>query len=133
MLLGFAARPMQALAQQDVAAGERLARAHFEICNELDSVKRSELARATYAQDIRSVDPLFEAQGFTGMQTAVRQLHQMFPRVVLSISGQVRAHHDVVKFDYVLGEPGKPPIASGVDILVLKEGLIHRIYTFPDR
>jgi hypothetical protein len=133
VLLGIAASPIRALAQQDVATAEYLAKRHFEICNERDSVKRWELARATYAQDIRSVDPSLEAQGLRGMQTAIRQLHQMFPRALLSISGRVLAHHNVAKFAYILAEPGGPPIVTGTDILVLKDGLIHWIYTFPDQ
>lgn len=121
--------------QQGIPADSitRLMYRHFEVCNELDSVKRNAALKEVYAPNIYSVDPNFAAIGYQGMINAINMLHKDLPGARLTITGPVETHHNVARFPYSLGRLGENPIAVGWDIVVFDQGRITHIYTFVNK
>ena len=108
---------------------------YFEIWNEEDPQRRSELIARTWSDDASYVDPLLEGNGPEGIHTMVAAVHQQFPGHRFELAGEIDQHHDRLRFPWQLVEPeaGKA-IIEGTDFgVVTEDGRLRSITGFIDR
>jgi hypothetical protein len=51
---------------------------------------------------------------------------------VFQVTGPVQAVQDAGRLSWGFGPPGEPPRVTGLDVIVMRENKIARLYTFLD-
>lgn len=99
---------------------EQVVGGYFTMWNELDAVRRREVAATTWSDDARYVDPLFAADSRDGLDALVEGVHQQFPGHEFRLVGSVDAHHECARWGWELAPvDGGSPVAAGVDFALL--------------
>ena len=70
--------------------------------------------------------------GHAGMAAAITALHAQVPGAAISRSGPIQTAQDLVTYAWTLGVEGQPPVASGRDVLLVREGRITGLYVVID-
>ncbi|RNL86552.1 nuclear transport factor 2 family protein [Halostreptopolyspora alba] len=103
--------------------------AYISVWNERNPRTRRTIGAEVFTPDAYYVDPNTSAQGRSGIDTYVAGWQEQFPDFVFAL-GAVNSHHDVAHFGWSFGPPGGPPAATGVDVVVIEQGRISKIYGF---
>lgn len=102
--------------------------------NETDPLRRRALIEDVYAEHATYVDPMIEARGWEAIDATIAAVQNMFPGHVFRLAGEVDAHHDIVRFQWHLAEPGADePLVIGFDVAVLHGGRIRQVHGFLDK
>lgn len=111
-----------------------LADRYIRSWNETDTLRRRALIEDTYAEHAVYTDPMITAKGWEAIDATIAAVQQMFPGHVFSLAGEVDAHHDTMRFQWHLAEPGAAePLVIGFDVAVLDEGRIRQVHGFLDK
>jgi SnoaL-like domain len=128
--LGARHRPIRTKEQQDVADIADLMRANLlEVFNERDAGRRRSAIARTYTTDVRFSDPEETATGHDALDAKAQQLLDEAPGFVFSPAGPLQVNHDLGYLAWDFGPEGQPPAVRGVDIALVENGLIARLYT----
>ena len=101
--------------------------------NETDPLRRRALVEQVWTEHARYTDPMVQVQGWQGIEATIAAVQGMFPDYRFELDGAVDAHHDIVRFRWLLRAPnGETPVA-GFDVAELDQGLIHRVHGFLDK
>ncbi len=104
---------------------------YLETWNETDAGKRAELIESSLGADIWYRDPMLEADGRQAYGEMIASVQSQFPGLVMRRTSGIDGHHDLVRFNWSLGEPGADPVFSGVDVAKFDDdGKLHRIIGF---
>ncbi|MDQ3738859.1 MAG: nuclear transport factor 2 family protein [Actinomycetota bacterium] len=104
---------------------------YLDTWNETDAAKRAALIDASLGEDIWYRDPMLEADGRQAYDDMITAVQSQFPGLVMRRTSGVDGHHDLVRFNWSLGEPGTAPVFSGVDVGKFDDdGKLHRIIGF---
>lgn len=104
---------------------------YLDTWNETDPDKRAELIEASLGTDIWYRDPMLEADGHQAFGEMVAAVQSQFPGLVMQRTSGVDGHHDLVRFNWSLRQPGAEPAFSGVDVAKFDDdGKLHRIIGF---
>lgn len=105
--------------------------AYLATWNETDATKRAALIDDALGADIWYRDPMLEADGRQAYGGMIAAVQSQFPALVMRRTSGVDMHHDLVRFNWSLGEPGAAPAFSGVDVAKFDaDGRLHRIVGF---
>ncbi len=104
----------------------------FEVFDEADPVKRAAAIAALYVDEPVTADPHGETTGRAALSASVGKLHERFPQSRFTQLGEPEAHHNVGRIAWGHGAPGVPPTTIGLDVIVVEDGRIARLYTFLD-
>lgn len=111
-----------------------LADRYIRSWNETDTLRRRALIEDTYAEHAVYTDPMITAKGWEAIDATIAAVQQMFPGHVFNLAGEVDAHHDTMRFQWHLAEPGAAePLVIGFDVAVLDEGRIRQVHGFLDK
>ncbi|MBM9465998.1 nuclear transport factor 2 family protein [Nakamurella leprariae] len=113
-----------------MATIEELVRANLlEVFGERDADRRAAAAERVLAADVRFCDPEASVVGRDAVLAKAQQLLDDAPGFVFSPAGPVSVAQDLGHLAWEFGPPGAPPVARGIDIALVEDGLIARLWT----
>nr|WP_322626114.1 VOC family protein [uncultured Flavobacterium sp.] len=115
----------------DADKNRLLVKRHFELWNETDPAKRSEILNAIYAHDIEMVDRNFIANGNEQINTFIAELQQKNPKGKFSVKA-METNHNIIRVYWQNGTPSKPDAVTGMDLFVVENGKVQKLYVFVD-
>ncbi len=115
----------------DTAANQKLVTQHLEIWNEKNVEKRDALMKATYAQNIEMVVRHFIANGNAEIAKFVAGLQNDNKGFAFTVKS-VETHHNIARLYWQFGPKSKPDTVTGMDLFVIENGKITKLYVFVD-
>jgi len=98
---------------------EALVDRYIAAWNESDTARRRELIARTWTEDASYLDPKLSAQGHAALDAMLQGVQGMFPGHRFRRLGAADAHHDRLRFRWVLEAAGGAPVVEGTDMAVL--------------
>jgi hypothetical protein len=109
-----------------------LIRNFSEVMNERDAARRRAAIEALYSADATVAEADRAAEGWDGVDDVVRGVQEGAPGMTFSV-GEPSVIEDLGRVAWQLvPEAGGDPVVRGTDIALVRDGRIHRIYTFVD-
>jgi catechol 2,3-dioxygenase-like lactoylglutathione lyase family enzyme len=104
---------------------------HFEIWNGTDEPKRIAAMNDIYASDIEVLDNHFSAIGNNEINKFVNGLHKKYPGYKFTVKS-LEMHHNIIRVYWQNGPKAKPDTVTGMDLFVLENGKVQKLYVFVD-
>jgi hypothetical protein len=104
----------------------------LEVFGERDATKRAAVIAEIYVDEPVCVDPHGATVGRAGLVATVEGLQARFPDFVFTQLGRPDAHHDIGRLAWGYGPPGAAWAVTGLDVVLVEDGRIARLYTFLD-
>jgi hypothetical protein len=101
----------------------------FAVFNVRDPRRRSEAIARNYTEDVTWTDPDGTTRGRQAMNEQAQKLLDRMPAFAFSAAGPVHVSGDLGLLAFNLGVPEQPPAVSGVDVAMVRDGRIARLYT----
>jgi SnoaL-like protein len=101
----------------------------FAVFNERDPERRSKAIAANYTDDVIWTDPDGTTQGQQALNEQAQRLLDGSPDFVFSAGGPVHVSRDLGLLAFNLGVPQQLPAVSGIDVALVRDGRIARLYT----
>ena len=101
----------------------------FAVFNVRDPQRRLEAITRNYTEDVVWSDPDGTMRGHAEMNEQAQKLLDRMPDFVFSAAGPVHVSRDLGLLAFNLGVPEQPPAASGIDVALVRDGRIARLYT----
>ncbi|GAB3964133.1 hypothetical protein GCM10028806_01240 [Spirosoma terrae] len=107
----------------------------LQVWSERDPSKRLKEMKRIYADDIIFYEsdsgPAFE--GHQAIDSLIGKLQEQWaPEFVFTLTKPVVINHGVSHAAWTLGNPSANPVASGMDIAIIENGLIKALYLYLD-
>lgn len=101
----------------------------LEVFGQRDPAKRLEAIRRTYTEDVVFADPDASVQGHEALNAKAQEiLDGAGPDFVFAPEGDVYQAHDLGYLAWTFGPEGAP-VARGVDMGIVRDGLLATVYT----
>ena len=94
---------------------------YFAMWNEPDRAKRLELIAEAWTAEGHYVDPLSDVSGPDGLADMVDGVRAQFPGATLQRTGDIDAHHNVLRFPWSATGADGAVIVEGIDVCVLAD------------
>ncbi|KFF02954.1 VOC family protein [Flavobacterium reichenbachii] len=104
---------------------------HLKIWNEKDETKRNALLNQFYAADVEMVDRHFIAVGSDEISKFIVELQKKNPDFRFS-ANLLETNHNIVRLYWHFGSKEKPAVVSGMDLFVIENGKVQKLYVFVD-
>ncbi|XVV15476.1 nuclear transport factor 2 family protein [Actinoplanes sp. CA-131856] len=104
----------------------------LEVFGQRDPEKRAKAIRETYAEDVTFADPDGVVTGWDNLDRKAQDLLDKAPGFVFAPVGEVRVVQDLTMLAWQFGPEGAAPVVSGVDICIVADGRIRKLYTSLD-
>lgn len=101
----------------------------FAVFGERDRERRLQVIARNYTDDVIWTDPDGTTQGHEAMNEQAQKLVQRMPDFVFTAAGPVHVSRDLGLLAFNLGVPEQPPAVSGIDVALVRDGRIARLYT----
>jgi len=101
----------------------------FDVFNERDPERRIAAIARTYTDDVVFSGPDGIVTGREALNDKAQKQLDKAPGFVFTAGGPIYENHDLGYLAWHFGAQGQPPVASGMDIAMVKEGRIATIYT----
>ena len=111
---------------------ERAVSAHLEIWNAPAGPERTKAIADVYSSDVFIGEPDAKRRGHSGMAEAISALQSELPGTSITRSGPIQTVQDLVTYTWELGAGSGPPMATGRDVLMLRDGRITGLYVLID-
>lgn len=105
---------------------------HLALWNERDATKRPEIIGKIYSADIEMIDRHFTAAGHKQVEGFVIGLQTKSPESRFSPTRPIEYHHNIIRMFWQSGPPSKPNAATGMDLFVIENGKVEKLYVFVD-
>lgn len=105
---------------------------HLKIWNEKDEVKRKTSLKQVYASDVEMVDRHFIAQGIDDISKFIVELQTKNPEFKFTTKS-VETNHNIVRLYWQFGSKEKTAVVSGMDLFVIENGKVQKLYVFVDQ
>ncbi|GAA4702525.1 hypothetical protein GCM10023215_47260 [Pseudonocardia yuanmonensis] len=113
-----------------MATIEELMKANLTgVFNERDAERRRAVIARTYAPDVEFSDPEETLRGHEAIDAKAQKLLDEAPGFAFTPDGPVRVADDLGYLAWNFGPQGEPPVVRGVDVALVQDGLIARLYT----
>jgi ketosteroid isomerase-like protein len=106
---------------------------HLAAWNNTDPVSRQAAIATIYSLDVKVADPDEKYKGRETVDGIIAGFQAKFSGASLSLVGKPQIHHNGVYYKWQLAAAGAAPLATGVDFILLKDGLIKTLYVFVDK
>jgi len=124
------ASPQERAAIADPARIRELMLANlFAVFNERNPKRRLDVIARNYTEDVIWSDPDGTIQGHEAMNEQAQKLLDRMPDFVFSAAGPVHVSRDLGLLSFNLGAPEQPPVVSGVDVALVRDGRIAVSHT----
>ena len=101
----------------------------FAVFSERDPERRLQVIARNYTEDVIWSDPDGTTQGHEELNEQAQKLLDRMPDFAFSAAGPVHVSRDLGLLAFNLGVPEQPPAVSGIDVAVIRDGRIARLYT----
>ena len=101
----------------------------FAVFNVRDSEPRLEAIKRNYTEDVTWTDPDGTFQGHEAMNEQAQKLLDGTPGFVFTAAGPVHISRDLGLLAFNMGVPEQPPAVTGIDVALVRDGRIARLYT----
>ena len=101
----------------------------FDVFNERDPERRTAVIARTYTDDVVFSDPDGTVTGHKALKDKAQKLLDQTPSFVFTAAGPIYGTHDLGYLAWHFGPKGQPPVVSGMDIAIIREGRIATLYT----
>jgi hypothetical protein len=101
----------------------------LEVFGERDPERRRAAIERTYTTDVVFSDPDEVVTGREALSAKAQQILDGAPDFVFSPGGPILVNHDLGYLAWNFGPDGEPPAVRGVDIALVRDGLIASVYT----
>ena len=101
----------------------------FAVFNERDRERRTTAIARTYTDTVVFSDPDGIATGHEALNEKAQKLLEKAPDFVHTAAGPVYETHDLGYLAWHSGPKEQPPVVSGIDIALIREGRIAALYT----
>ncbi len=113
--------------------GDLMTRTLFDVFGERDPARRADAAARTYAEDVVFHDPDGSVTGRDAIAAKAGELLDGAPGFVFAARGPVRESGGTLgMLSWEFGPAGGPPVATGTDIALIRDGRIHTLHTLLD-
>jgi hypothetical protein len=102
----------------------------FAVFNVRDPERRLEAIARNYTEDVIWTDPDGTTEGHEALNEQAQKLIDRMPGFVFRAAGPVHVSRDLGLLAFIMGPPEQPPAVSGIDVAVVRDGRIARLYTF---
>lgn len=110
-----------------------LARRYIALWNETDPDQRLEAVRAVLGDTATYSDPQMTGAGHQGISDMIGAAQAQLPGLRFRLSETpVEAHHEFLRFSWLLGPDEQTSLAGGTDIVEVKGSQIQKIIGFID-
>ncbi|WP_410671809.1 nuclear transport factor 2 family protein [Amycolatopsis sp. cmx-4-68] len=99
------------------------------VFNERDDERRAKAIAETYAPDVTFADPEGVVTGHEDLNAKAKGLLEQSPGFVFAPAGPVLVNHDLGHLAWAFGPAGAPPVVRGIDIALVEDGRIRKLYT----
>lgn len=106
--------------------------AHLDVWNAPPGPERDRSIASIYASDVFIGEPGFSHTGHEGMAQAISGLQTQLPGTVLTRTGPIQVAQDLVTYSWALGPAGGDTIATGRDVLLIRDDSISSLYVLID-
>ncbi|GAA5154191.1 nuclear transport factor 2 family protein [Amycolatopsis dongchuanensis] len=100
-----------------------------EVFGERDPRRRAAAVERTYAEGVVFADPEEVVVGREAIHAKAQRLLDEAPGFVFSEAGPIHVNHDLGVLAWNFGPEGQPPAVRGMDICLMENGLIAKVYT----
>ena len=105
----------------------------FDVFNERDPDRRARAAAETYTEDVVFHDPEGSVTGRAAVAAKAQALLDGAPGFVFATRGPVHeSAGSLGVLAWQFGPEGGTPVATGMDIALVRDGLIHTLHTVLD-
>jgi len=94
---------------------------YFAMWNEADRAKRLEAIAQAWVPECHYVDPMSDVTGYEGLADMVEGVRGQFPGATLQRTGDIDAHHNVLRFPWAATAADGSTIVAGIDVCVLAD------------
>lgn len=102
--------------------------------NEADPGRRRALIARALTPDAAYCDPMMESKGHAGLDAMLQAVQARFPGHRFRRGRPVEAHHDRLRFTWVLAPEGGATLAAGTDVAVVApDGRLRCVTGFLDQ
>ncbi|MBB3086385.1 nuclear transport factor 2 family protein [Geodermatophilus sabuli] len=117
-----------------MTATPQLAERYLAAWNATDPAARRAAVIDVFAEDVRYTDPLADVTGRAALEATIAAVQGQFPGFVFRLAGPVDAHHDQLRFTWILGPEGQEAPIAGFDVAMTDgDGRIRTVLGFLDR
>jgi len=102
----------------------------LEVFGERDAGRRRAAIERTHHADVLFADPEGAVTGDDALDAKVQGILDGAPGFVFTASEEPRANLDLGHLPWGFGPEGQPPVVRGLDIALVRDGRIARLYTF---
>ena len=102
----------------------------FAVFNVHDPERRLEALARNYTEDVVWTDPDGTFEGHEAMNAQAQKLIDRMPDFAFTAAGPVYVAGDMGLLAFNLGVPEQSPAVSGIDVALVRDGRIARLYTF---
>ena len=107
---------------------------YFAAWNTTDPAQRAGLISESWAEGGTYLDPVADGEGHAGIDAMIAGFQSQFPGLRFYRNAAIDAHHDRLRFSWVLVAPDGPVVAAGTDIAVLSDdGRLRSVTGFFDQ
>jgi SnoaL-like protein len=101
----------------------------FAVFNVRDPERRLEAIARNYTEDVIWSDPDGATEGREALNEQAQKLIDRIPGFVFRAAGPVHVSRDLGLLAFIMGPPEQPPAVSGIDVAMVRDGQIARLYT----
>lgn len=101
----------------------------LDVYGERDPDRRWTAIRRTYTEDVVAADPREQVEGHAGVFAKAQSILDAAPGHEFRVDGELYQAQDALYLGWAFGPPGQPPAERGVDVAIVREGRISRLYT----
>ena len=101
----------------------------FDVFNERDRERRTTVITRTYTDTVVFSDLNGITTGREALNERAQKLLEKAPDFVFTAAGPVYETHDLGYLAWHKGPKEQPPVLSGMDIAIIREGRIAALYT----
>jgi hypothetical protein len=84
--------------------------------NETGAAERQQAIAVTWEPEGTYTDPLFDVRGADAINGLIGGFQQQYPGLTFVHTGEIEAHHDLVRFTWDVQAPDGTVIAKGMDV-----------------
>jgi hypothetical protein len=111
---------------------ESIVAAHLEAWNAPAGQARQESIAKVYTADVFVGDPDTRLTGHAGMDQAITATQALLGGMAITRSGPLQQAQDLVTYPWTVGAEGAPTVASGRDVLIIRDGKVSSVYAVID-
>ncbi|MGI4865128.1 MAG: nuclear transport factor 2 family protein [Janthinobacterium lividum] len=115
-----------------LAEANALVNRHLQIWNQQGDAQLNVLLPQAYAHAIEMVDRQAIVTGYSQLKEFLNTLHRQHPGYVFTLAKPVVAHNNVVRLYWQCGSAANPKALTGMDLFVVEDGKVRKMYVFVD-